>query len=172
MTLYIAHNVALESASTGITAGTSYAAGAKVAIQLGIPSGGQIELVEWGISMDGSAAATPANVALRSTATASTVTTAHSTTTVKPYLDPNAAASRMTMSTTGTGYGNGAITSATTLRVADRQFVAPTSQFVKIWPQNEWPKYGATGAAEFVQLLINTSATVNAYAYIIWNEII
>lgn len=170
MTSYIAYNSAL-SATTAIAAGTSYATGAKIAIQLGIPSGGQIELVEWGISMDASAAATPALLEIASTATASTCSSAHSTTTVKPVGDPNAPGSGLTMGTTSTGYGNGAITSNTTLRMADRQYLPPTAPFVKLWPLGCYPKFGATGAAEYVQLRINTTATVNAICYLVWNEL-
>lgn len=169
MTIYIAYNSAL-STTTGIAAGTSYATGAKVALQLGIPSGGQITLIEWGISMDASAAATPATIELASTATASTVSTAHTTTTVKQVNDPNAAPSRLTMSTTGTGYGNGAITSNTTLRMADRLYDPPTAPYAKLWPLGREPVFGATGAAEFLQVRINTSATVNAICYLVWIE--
>jgi hypothetical protein len=171
VTIYYAFNSAL-SATTAIAAGTSYAAGAKVALQIGIPSGGQIELIEWGISQDGSAAATPTLVEIASTATASTMSTAHTTTTVKPLNDPNAPASRLTMSTTATGFGNGAITSNTTLRMADREYVPTTAPFVKLWPLGCYPKFGATGAAEFVQFRINTTVTVNAICYLAWNEII
>lgn len=172
--LYIAYNCALESASAGITAGTNYTTGAKVAVQLGIPSGGQIALWGWGASFDedvtANAAANNALFAIRSTATSSTVTTAHSTTTVKPWLDPNAAASRMTMSTTGTGYGSGAITSATTLRQADRRYLPQTGSVDIMFPSDRLPVFGATGAAEFVQLLVNTSATVNMLCYLLWEE--
>lgn len=170
MTLYVAYNSAL-SATTAIAAGTSYATGAKVAIQLGIASGKQIEIVEWGIAQDGSAAATPTLVEIASTATASTVSTAHTTTTVKPMNDPNAPASGLTMSTTATGYGNGAITSNTTLRMADRLYVPTTAPYVKIWPLGCYPKFGATGAAEFVQLRINTTVTLNAICWLVWQEI-
>lgn len=170
MTSYIAYNSAL-STTTGIAAGTSYATGAKVAIQVGIPSGGQIELIEWGIAHDGSTAATPSLVEIASTATASTVSTAHSTTTVKPVGDPNAPASGMTMSTTGTGYGNGAIASNTTLRMADRLYVPTTSPWVKLWPLGCYPKFGATGAAEFLQLRINTTVTLNVICWLVWNEL-
>lgn len=171
MTTYVAYNSAL-STTTGIATGTSYATGAKVALQLGIPSGGQIELVEWGFSADGSSAQTPALVELASTATASTCSSAHSTTTVKPVNDPNAAASRLSMGTTTTGYGNGAITSNTTLRMADRQYIPVTGQYVKFWPLGLYPKFGATGAAEYLQIRINTTATVNIICYAVWNEMI
>jgi hypothetical protein len=171
MTNYIAYNSAL-SATTAIAAGTSYATGAKIALQLGIPSGGQIEIVQWGISMDASAAATGVLVEIASTATASTCSTAHSTTTVKPVQDPNGAASRLTMGTTSTGYGNGAITSNTTLRMADRRYVPPTGSLDLMIPLGLYPKFGATGAAEYVQFRINTTATVNAICYMVWNELI
>jgi hypothetical protein len=170
MTTYIAYNSAL-SATTAIAAGTSYATGAKVAIQLGIPSGGQIELIEWGIAQDGSAAATPTLVEIASTATASTVTTAHTTTTVKPLIDPNAPATTLTMGTTSTGYGSGAITSNTTLRMADRLYVPTTAPYVKLWPLGSYPKFGATGAAEYVQLRINTTVTVNAICWLVFNQL-
>jgi hypothetical protein len=168
---FIAYNSAL-SATTAIAAGTSYATGAKVALQLGIPSGGQIELVQWGISMDASAAATAALVEIASTATASTMSSAHSTTTVKPVDDPNAAASRLTMGTGATGYGNGAITSNTTLRMADRRYVPPTGSVDVFIPMGMYPKFGATGAAEYLQFRLNTAATVNAICYMVWRELI
>lgn len=170
MTSYKAYNSAL-SATTAIAAGTSYTTGPKIALQIGIPSGQQIELIEWGISHDGSVAATPSLVEIASTATASTVSTAHTTTTVKPENDPNAAASRMTMSTTGTGYGNGAITSNTTLRMADRLYVPTTAPWNKLWPLGCYPKFGNTGAAEFLQFRINTTVTINAICWMVWNEL-
>lgn len=168
--LFVAYNSAL-STTTGIAAGQAMDTTARVTLQLGIPSAGQIRLVEWGISFDGSAAATPALVELASTATATTLT-AHSTTTVKPLLDPNAAASRMTMSTTTTAYGAVAIASNTTLRMADRQYIAPTNQYVKMWPLGLAPMFGATGAAEYVQVRVKASAAVNAIAYVVWQELI
>lgn len=170
MTSYIAFNSAL-SATTAIAAGTSYTTGAKVALQIGIPSGGQIELIEWGIAQDGSAAATPTLVEIASTATASTMSTAHTTTTVKPRDDPNAPASGMTMGTTSTGFGNGAITSNTTLRMAARLYVPTTAPYEKLWPLGCYPKFGATGAAEYLQFRINTTVTVNAICWLVWNEL-
>lgn len=169
MSLFIAYNSAL-SATTGIAAGTSYATGSKVALQLGIPSGGRINLVEWGCSFDGSAAATPALLEVASTATASTVSTTHSTTTVECLDDVSGPDSRLTMGTGATGFGNGAITSNTTLRMADRQYISPTGQYVKMWPLGQYPAFGAAGAAQYVQFRINTAATVNAIVYAVWEE--
>jgi len=172
MALYIAYNSAL-STTTGISAGTSYATGAKVALQLHIPDAGQIQLVEWGVSFDGSAAATPALLEVATTDTASTMSTAHTTTTVKNLTDPNGSASRLTYGTTSnTGYGNGTITSNTTLRMFDRQYVAPTNQYVKMWPLGNYPMAGNGTTENYLQFRINTSATVNAIVYAVWQEFI
>lgn len=172
MAQFIAYNNA-NSATSGIATGLSYATGPKCALQLNIPDAGQIELVEWGVSFDGSAAATPALLEIASTDTASTMSSAHTTTTVKNLLDPNGPTSRLTYgATTNTGYGNGNITSNTTLRMADRQYVAPTNQYVKMWPLGNYPKFGNGTTENFVQVRINTSATVNAIIYVVFNELI
>lgn len=174
MTQYIAYNSAL-SLTTALAVAQSYATGAKVALQLGIPSGQFITLIGWGIAFDrdptSATAVLGSQCEIASTATASTVSVAHSTTTVKPWnavIDGRA--SSLTMSTTGTGYGNGAITSNTTLRYADKRFVPPTSSFDMIWPSDMRPQFGNNAAAEFVQLRVNTAMTANAMAYIIWEE--
>jgi hypothetical protein len=174
--IYIAYNTGMESASTSINGGQSCATGAKVTLQLGIPSGGQIQVVGYGVSFDEDATTNASvngcTVALRSTATATTLGTAHSTTTVKPWLDPNAAASRLTMSTTATAYGAATPASSTTLRLADRRYIPQTGSVDIMFPSDRWPTFGATGAAEYVQLIVNTTATVNVLAYLMWHEII
>lgn len=175
MTQYIAYNTA-HALTTALSVATSYATGAKVAIQVGIPSGQFIYLVGWGISFDRDPTSATAQLGsqceIASTATASTVSTAHTTTTVKPWnAVVDGRASTMTMSTTGTGFGNGAITSCTTLRYADKRYVPPTSSFDMIWPSDMRPQFGAAAAAEFVQFRVNTAMTANAMAYLIWEEL-
>ncbi len=174
MTQYVAYN-GPHSATTALAVATSYATGAKVALQVGIPSGQYIYLVAWGISFDedpttaGSSNAVQCEIA--STATATTGLTAHSTTTVKPWNDVAGRASTMTMGTAATGYGAVAITTNTTLRYADRRFVSPTSSFDYMWPSDMRPQFGAPAAAEYVQLRLNSPITVNAIAYMIWDEL-
>jgi hypothetical protein len=168
MALFIGYNSAL-STTTGIAAGTSYATGAKCALQLNIPDNGRIKLVEWGVSFDGSSAATPALLEVASTDTASTMSTAHTTTTIES-LDMYGVESRLTMGTGATGFGNGSITSNTTLRMADRQYIAPTNQYIKMWPLGREPVFGSGTAESFLQFRINTTATVNAIVYAIWEE--
>jgi hypothetical protein len=172
--MYVAYNTA-HASGTALSVATQYAAGVKVALQIGIPSGQFINLVGYGYSFDedptAAVAANASPIEIASTATASTVTTAHSTTTVKPWNDSLGRASTMTMSTTGTGYGTGALTTNTTLRYADKRFLSPTGSFDILWPSDMRPQFGAAAAAEFVQMRINTTITVNMHAYIIWEEL-
>lgn len=163
--LYIAYNAAFD-ATTGVTAGTSYATGAKCAIQLSTPSTTQIRIVEYGVSFNGSAAATPATVTLAQAGTASTMSSPHSTSTIVPIGD-NAKASSLTMGTGASGFGNGGIASNTTSKMFDAQFVAPTNQFIKQWPLGREP---ILVGSSLLQLRFNTSATVSALAYIVFEE--
>lgn len=168
---YIAFNSGM-SATTAINTGVSYSTGGKVAIQLHIPSGGFVELVEWGISFD----VVPASahlVEVASTATGSTCSSAHTTATVENQGDStNSVNSRLTYgATTNTGYGNTGITSRTNIHNGDRQYLSGGA-FVKQWPLGGYPKFGSTSAAEFLQLCISSSVTVNAICYLVWNELI
>jgi hypothetical protein len=168
MALFIAYNAAF-SATTDVAAGTSYASGAKCAIQLDVPSTMRLQILEWGVSFDGSTAATPALVELVQASAASTMSTAHTSSTVLATGADGTATSRLNYGTTAdTGYGNGAITSNTTELVFDKQYIAPTNQYIKMWPLGDYPM---CDAGKFVQLRIKTTATVNALAYIRFREL-
>jgi hypothetical protein len=164
MTLYIAHNSLVADTTTTFGGGTSYAAGIKVAIQLNIPDNQVIRIAEWGWSQD-IATATSTLLALQTTDTASTVSTAgvH-----KLLIDRDARATTMSLSTTTSGYGNGALTSRTALRNIEKLYVPQV--FVKQYPLGQWPIVGTGTAENFLHMIVNTTATVNACAYIIWDE--
>lgn len=163
--LFIAYNAPFD-ATTGVTAGTSYATGAKCAIQLATPSGTQIKVVEYGVSFNGSTAAAPATVTLAQAGTAATVSTAYSSATLKAIGD-NAKSSTLTMGTTSSGYGNGSVASNTTATMFDAQYVQQTSQFVKQWPLGREP---VLLAGSFLQLRVSTSATVSMLGYLVFEE--
>lgn len=167
MALFTAYNHAF-SATTNVAAGTSYATGAKCMIQLDVPASMRVRIVEYGLSFDGSVAATPATVELVQASAASTMSTAHTASTVVT-VGEGAGTSRLNYGTTAdTGYGNGAITTNTTEKTFDSQYISPTGQYVKQWPLGREPM---SDADSFVQLRINTSATVNAIAYVTFEEI-
>lgn len=163
---FMAYNSAFSTA-TDVGAGLSYVGGtAKAAIQLATPATLELTIIEWGISFDGSAAATPALVELAVAGAASTLSTTHSTTTVQ-NIGPSALSSKLTFSTSTTAFGNGNITTNTTAQVWDKQYIAPTGQYVKMWPLGREP---VLGASKFLQIRIKAVTTVNALAYIVWEE--
>lgn len=126
-----------------------------------------LRVVEWGISFDGSAAATPIKCELIHTTTIAATVTAHVAAGVHPYNDPNLSAANVTLSTTGTGYNasaEGTIVAST--RYGDVQFVAPTNQYVKQWPLGEEFQVPANG---ILRVRTTSGASVNCYTYIVFN---
>lgn len=172
MTLYIAYNSAGPGATTQTNTavnGTAYTtSGSRMMIQLDIPSSIQLKLVEWGVSFNGSAAGTPNTVEISQAATGTTVGTAYTTTTVQPVNDPNAPSSRLTMASSGFYGASTTRTSTTVDRVFDAQLVAPTNQYVRMWPLGREP---VVAASKKLQVCMNMQAAVTAIAYVVWEEI-
>jgi hypothetical protein len=166
--LFTAFNCALDAATT-MAAGTSYATGTKVAIQLAPPSGVELRLVEWGVSFNGNAAGTPAVCTLVQMSAAANGTVTSLSGLVKAVGDRNKTTS-LTMGTTSSGYGATALTSST--GTMEKQFamafVGPTSQYEKQFPLG---RDYVVDTAKFCQLRINTAATYTAFAYIVFEEI-
>lgn len=161
---YIAYNGAMNTtaAPVAVTTGTTI----KTLLQIATPAGEDIKVIEWGISFNGSAAATPIVCELIDTNVAATVT-AHVAAGVQPYINPLAPASSMTLGTTATGYTASAEGTVTASRVGDIQFVAPTSQYVKQWPLGREFK---VAVSRFLRVRVTAPAAVNAYCYVIWEE--
>jgi len=166
MTLYMAHNAILDATTTQ-QAGQSYAAGLKIAIQLQIPDNQEIRIAEWGWSQDASA---PTQVELATTDAGSTTTSFLTNTIVKHLNDNHARASSLTYTGSGatTGFGNGAITTNTTLRRLAGLYVPQL--FVQQYPLGQFPVVGNAAAENFLQMRVTTTATVNALAWIVWEE--
>jgi len=145
-----------------VTTGTAI----KTMLQIATPSTRPIRVVEWGISFDGSAAATPIKCELLQTDVAATVT-AHVAAGVQPFNDPNAPASLVTLGTTATGYTATAEGTITTTRQGDVQFVAPTNQYIKQWPlDNEFQ----VPISKFLRVRVTAGTAVNCYCYVVWAE--
>lgn len=161
MTLYIAANAAMATtaAPASITTGTAI----KTLLQVATPSTRPIQVVEWGISFDGSPAGIKCE--LVQTDVAATVT-AHVAAGVQPYDDPNAPASLMTLGTTATGYTASGEGTTTASRTADLQLVS-ANQYVKQWPLGlEF----VVPISKFLRVRVTAAAAVNAFCYIIWRE--
>jgi len=163
-TLYFAANGAMPTtaALNKITTGTAI----KTMLQIAPSATRPLKVVEWGISFDGSAAATPIQCELIQTDVAATVT-AHVAAGVQPYDDPNAPASTVTLGTSATGYTASAEGTITTTRYGDLQLIAPTNQYVKQWPLG---REFQVPVSKFLRVRVTAGTAVNAYCYVIWEE--
>lgn len=161
-TLYCAANGAFPTtaALVKVTTGTAI----KTLLQVATPSTVNIKIVEWGISFDGSAAATPIEVELLQTDVAATVTAL--TPQAFNYVS-DAPASLCVGGTTATGYTASAEGTITATRLFDVQLVSPTNQYVKQYPLGREPM---VPISKFLRIRVTAAAAVNAYCWICWEE--
>lgn len=127
-----------------------------------------IKIVEWGVSFDGSAAATPIKVELLDTGTVFGTVTASADADVAKMgsvEDAVSSVAGLTLGTSATGYTCTAEGSITSVRMFDPQLIAPTGQYVKQFPLGREPK-GIIGNA--IRIRVTAGAAVNAYCYIIF----
>jgi hypothetical protein len=164
MALYWAANGAMPTtaALSPVTTGTAI----KTLLQIATPSTRVIRVVEWGISFDGAAAATPIRSELIQTDVAATVT-AHAASGVQPYDDPNAPASLVTLGTSATGFTATAEGSITATRYGDVQLVSPTTSYVKMWPLG---REFVVPVSKFLRVRVTAGTAVLAYTYVVWQE--
>jgi hypothetical protein len=157
----------LPDATTGMMSATSYTTGAKVALQLAPASGSGILIVEYGVSFGGTAAGTPSVVTLAAASAATTGLTAHSTSSIM-NVGSMTKTSTLQMGTALSGYGAVAIVSNTTQRQYAGAQVAPTTQYEKQFPLG---RDYLCPSGSYLQLRINTAATLTAIAYIVFEEV-
>jgi hypothetical protein len=161
---YIAWNgpMPTTAAQAVVTTGATI----KTLLQIATPSTRGIQVLEWGISFDGSAAATPIKCELLQTDVAATVV-AHAAAGVQPFNDQGAPASLVTLGTAATGYTGSAEGTITVVRMFDAQLVAPTNQYLKQYPLDQGPD---VAVSRFLRVRVTAAAAVNALCYVVWNE--
>lgn len=126
------------------------------------------KIKEWGISFDGSAAATPLKCELLETDVAATVTASAAADITK--LDGEALSggdpttNLIPVGTTSTGYTSSSEGSITAVRMFDLQLIAPTNQYVKQYPLGCEP---IVQVSKFGRIRVKAGTTVNAYCYMI-----
>ena len=162
MSQYIAFNGAspTTAAQVVVATGTSI----KTLLQIATPSTIDIKVIEWGISFDGSAAATPIKVELLQTDVAATSGTSLTPTI---YGNPNAPASLCVGGTGATNFSPTVEGAITATRVFDAQLIAPTNQYVKQFPLGREPWIPVS---KFLRVRVTAGASVNCYTYIVWDE--
>lgn len=126
-----------------------------------------VKIVEWGISFDGSAAATPIKCELLDTGTVfGTVTASADADVTKLESTEQAVASvaGLTLGTSATGYTCTSEGSITAVRMFDVQLIAPTNQYIKQFPLGREPRCIIGNA---VRIRVTAGAAVNAYCYMV-----
>lgn len=151
-------------AQVPVTTGTAI----KTLLQVKASATATFKIVEWGVSFDGSAAATPIKVELLETDVAATVTASAAADIVKTDGGALAGGDPTTnliqVGTSATGYTSTAEGTITATRVFDAQLVAPTNQYVKQFPLGREP---VVQVSKFARIRVTAGAAVNAYAYMV-----
>jgi hypothetical protein len=165
MSLYLIGNGPMQTTAAFAAVTT----GAVIKTLLQVKPFNLVRIVEWGISFDGSAAATPGKVELIETDVAATVTASvdNDVTKYGPNVADVAAASvaGLTLGTAATGYTASAEGTITAVRNLDAPvFLPPTAPFVKQFPLGREP---VIQIAKFGRIRVTFGAAINAYAYMI-----
>lgn len=127
-----------------------------------------VKIREWGISFDGSAAATPGICTLSVTDTAATVT-AHVAAGIHKYDSEALAAGDPTtnmfaVGTTSTGYTASGEGTVGTNRICDSQLIAPTTQLIYQFPLGV---AFVVQPGEFMRIRVTFAAAINALCYVL-----
>lgn len=164
MALYLIANGPMQTTAAFATVATGTSI--KTLLQVKPGTGVLAKIVEWGISFDGSAAATPIKVELIETDVAATVTASVAADITR--LDPNAqdpTTTALVVGTSATGYTASVEGSTTAVRNLDApQLVAPTNQYIKQFPLGREPMINVS---KFARVRVTAGATVNAYCYMV-----
>ena len=165
MALYAIYNGPMPTTASqaAVTTGTAI----KTLLQVKLGTQNQGKIVEWGISFDGSAAATPGIVELCETGTVFATVTASAAADITKFGDPNLVdptTSNFVVGTSATGYTATAEGTITAIRQFDVQQIAPTNQYVKQFPLGREPVINVSTSA---RIRVKFGAAINAICYMI-----
>jgi hypothetical protein len=170
MALYLIGNGPMQTAAAFavVATGTSI----KTLLQVKPGATNMLKVVEWGISFDGSAAATPGKVELIETDVAATVTASVANDITKydagALLKGDPTTALIAVGATSTGYTASGEGSITAIRNLDGpQLIAPTNQFVKQFPLGREP---VIQNGKFGRIRVTFGTSVNAYCYMIVSD--
>lgn len=167
MALYLIANGPMQTtaAFAAVTTGTAI----KTMLQVKPGTTQMAKIKEWGISFDGSAAATPIKCELIETGTVAATVTASAAADITK-LDGAALSSgdpttaMFAVGTTATGYTSTSEGTITAVRNFDVQYIAPTNQYVKQFPLGLEP---IIQASNFARIRVTAGAAVNCYCYMV-----
>lgn len=166
MALYLLQNGAagLTAAPVAVTTGTAI----KTMLQFKPSATVIAKIVEWGISFDGSSAATPGKIELLESDVAATVT-AHAAADITKFdsdalMGGDPTTNLIVVGTSATGYTSSNEGTTTAARLFDLQYIAGTNQYVKQFPLGREP---VLQVSKFARVRVTFAAAVNAYCYMI-----
>lgn len=167
MALYLIGNGPMQTtaAFAAVATGTSI----KTMLQVKPSATAIAKIIEWGISFDGTTAATPGKVELIETDVAATVTASVANDINKYDSDAlmggDPTTNLIQVGTTSTGYTSTSEGSITAVRNLDApQFLPPTAPFVKQFPLGREP---IIQISKFARIRVTFGTTVNAYCYMV-----
>ena len=164
--LYSAFNGAMVTTASPVPITTSTSI--KTLMQLSTSSTMSLEVAEWGISFDGSAAATPGICELVDTvAVAATVTAYVAADITKVSQAAAALASGLTLGTANSGFTASAEGTITATRQLSTNLLPPTAPFIEQYPLERGP---TVLQSEFLRVRVKFGTAINALCYIVWAE--
>lgn len=142
----------------------------KTMLQLATPSTRQIQVLEWGYSLDAASAAV-GQIELLQTDVAATVT-AHVAAGV-PNLDPNGAASLLTLGVSATGYTASAEGSTTVARVFDARQISVAAgttdlQYTRVFMPDARP---IVAVSKFLRVRCTFTSATNMTCWVLFSEL-
>lgn len=165
MAQYLFANGAMPTtaAQVVVTTGTAI----KTLLQLKGVTALRYKCLAWGVSFDGSAAATPIKVELLETGTVFGTVTAAVAADLPGYDAQGLATTSTTyfsVGTSATGYTCTAEGAITATRIFDVQLVAPTNQYAREFSLGREPYLDAVSA---LRIRVTAGTAVNAYAWVL-----
>ena len=164
--LFSAFNGAMvtTAAPVKITTSTSI----KTMMQISTSSTMALEVIEWGISFDGSAAATPGVCELVDTVAINATVTAYAAADITKLSQAAAAmASQITLGTANSGFTASIEGIITATRQLDTQLLPPTAPYIKQFPLERGPE---VLLSEFLRVRVTFGTAINALCYVVWAE--
>jgi hypothetical protein len=171
MKTYIIYNSAQATTAAPVAQPTGTAI--RTMMQLRLAVGVECRLISFGVSFDGSAAATPGKVEIFETTAAATMTTAYAAADIQPFGNYSAAANTagatgvpFNLSTATSGFATAAVTEGTVAgyRAAWVGLMAPTNQFDYQFPLGR--EFDLT-PQNYLRLRVTFAASINMVAYMI-----
>ena len=126
-----------------------------------------LSIIAWGISFDGSAAATPIECELIDTGTVAATVTTLAAGDITQLSDPAGTPAALTLGTAATGFTSTAEGTITAVRILDAQLVPPTGNWTFQFPLGQEPN---VIPANYLRIRVTAAAAVNAYCWIIFAQ--